>query len=80
MFQNPAWGFPPRATSHNPNLATPSRRQVHAPMADQGSPDAMGRQACDRPPKGVIDRPNWDTALGAAISPPLLLLELVSKH
>jgi hypothetical protein len=25
-------------------------------MADQGSPDVMGRQASDRPPKGVMDR------------------------
>ena len=54
----------------------PSRRQVYTPMADQGSPDAMGRQARDRPPKGVIDRLNWDIALGAAIAPPLLLLGL----
>jgi plasmid stabilization system protein ParE len=26
------------------------------PMADQGSPEVMGRQASDRPPKGVMDR------------------------
>jgi hypothetical protein len=25
-------------------------------MADQGSADVMGRQARDRPPKGVMDR------------------------
>ena len=54
----------------------PSRRQIHAPMADNGSPDAMGRQARDRPPKGVMDCPNGDIALGAAIAPPLLLLGL----
>jgi hypothetical protein len=36
----------------------------------------MGRQARDRPPKGVIDRLHWDIALGAAIAPPLLLLGL----
>ncbi len=44
----------------------PSRRQVYTPMADQGSAEVMGRQARDRPPKGVIDRPNWDIAPGAA--------------
>jgi hypothetical protein len=33
----------------------PSRRQVH-PTANNGSAKVMGRQARDRPPKGVIDR------------------------
>ena len=76
MFQNPAWGFPPpRATSHNPNLATPSYRQVH-PTANNGSAEVMGRQARDRPPNRVMDCLNWDIALGAAIAPPLLLLGL----
>ncbi len=54
----------------------PSRRQVHAPMADQGSAEVMGRQARDRPPKGVIDCLNGDIALGAAIAPRLLHLGL----
>ena len=53
----------------------PSRRQVH-PAADQGSADVMGRQARDRPPKGVMDRLHWDIAPGAAIAPPLRLLGL----
>jgi len=57
-------------------LPMPSRRQVHAPMADQDSPDAMGRQARDRPPNGIMERLNWDIAPGAAISPPLRLLGL----
>ncbi|MFM7220960.1 MAG: hypothetical protein ACKO21_12250 [Nodosilinea sp.] len=46
-----------------------SRCQVHASTADQGSADVTGRQARDRPPKGVINRPNCDIALGAAIAP-----------
>ena len=35
-------------------------------MADQGSAEVMGRQARDRPPKGVMDRLNCDIAQGAA--------------
>jgi len=38
-------------------------------MADNGSADVMGRQARDRPPKGVIDRPHCGIAPGAAIAP-----------
>ena len=45
-------------------------------MADQGSPDAMGRQARDRPPNRVIDRPNGDIARATAIAPSLRLLGL----
>jgi hypothetical protein len=37
-------------------------------MADQGSPDAMGRQARDHPPKGVINRPHCGIAQAAAIA------------
>jgi len=36
----------------------------------------MGRQARDRPLNEVMDRLNWDIALGAEIVPPLLLLGL----
>ena len=54
----------------------PAGRQVHAPMTDQGSPDVMGRQVRDRPPKGVMDCPNGEIAPGAAISPPLRHLGL----
>ncbi|XGB42139.1 MAG: hypothetical protein LVS60_18575 [Nodosilinea sp. LVE1205-7] len=45
-------------------------------MTDQGSADVMGRQARDRPPKGVIDRPHCGIAPGAAIPLPLRLLGL----
>ena len=53
----------------------PSCRRVH-PAADQGCAEVMGRQARDRPPKGVMDRPNGDIARATEIAPPLRLLGL----
>ena len=52
------------------------RGRLNSIVTHEGPPKVMGRQARDRPPKGVMDRLNCEVARAAAIAPPLILLGL----